>query len=137
MPRKFIRVRGGMIFFDFPEDLVAWDNALRRICEKALVVTSKNSFLDEDTKEICKLNRQEFERVFGEGSCKVTFLSDMPTPDAIMDFQGKFQTLLEDWYQKEHASIRKLQGEKTARKLEHDWKRLKKNSYIFLKFKSK
>lgn len=135
MPRKFVRVRGGMIFFDFPEDLVAWDNALRRIFEKARDVASREQVENPDdlNRELWETNQKEFESVFGEGSCQTTFLTDLPSAQAILEFRDKFNCLLDEWSKKEVTEIKKHLGYKAANKFKCNWKRMKRESLIFKK----
>ncbi|MBS6395852.1 MAG: hypothetical protein KH452_01690 [Clostridiales bacterium] len=136
MSRKFVRVRGGMIIFDFPEDIPAWEQALLKIRLKAYDILARKRIENEDVlnHEMRETNRREFESVFGEGSCQYTFLTDLPSLTAILEFQEKFKYLLEDWTRKEIEEIRKSLGNREAKKMERQWKQVKRNSIIFKKF---
>lgn len=99
MAKKRIKVNGGDIYINWPEDSEKFLAMYRRIQQYLSEANKKISCDNEKCidLEFRKKASEEFDGFFGEGSCVKVFGSNMPGFRAFTEFIMKLEKLTEQW----------------------------------------
>ena len=99
MPQKIINVKKRQLKFNVPEDTSQIYATCKKISD--LICSAKEKITKENEHEVDlqlrKDTSREFEKCFGENSCKKTFGTRFPSYTAYVEFFEKLNILLEKW----------------------------------------